>query len=328
MLLGNLDKYFALKVCIGITRITFFQRKQESELIDKYVSELCKLGIDCAFGGLLEEFIQDKVVKHAFNPAIQERLLMKGDACLNDVLVIVHKAETSSRCASALKTELKELIETLAKIKANRKYKYAGNKDKSEKESNKSTKYYRCGSAEQLTFVKYCPARKVQFGTCVIMGHYGKLCRKRLKSIKCVRDSDEANKDSSSSEQSSEEYCSDLRTKMTWNVKDGCLVVQNKPECRMKIGGVGIKVYADSGSPYFIINEEVWKTCFVNKVSSKLFPLDIDLEGYGSEKIDITGCRYFKFEFKNCSAYGKLYISKKGPSVLRLKDQKSLHISA
>ncbi|KAJ1166482.1 hypothetical protein NDU88_006882, partial [Pleurodeles waltl] len=42
----DLDKYFAPKVCIGIIRYKFFQRKQEKgESVDDYVADLKKLAL-------------------------------------------------------------------------------------------------------------------------------------------------------------------------------------------------------------------------------------------------------------------------------------------
>lgn len=41
--LQDLDKYFAPKVCIGVVRYKFFQRKQnKAELIDEWVDDLKK----------------------------------------------------------------------------------------------------------------------------------------------------------------------------------------------------------------------------------------------------------------------------------------------
>ncbi|KAJ1110699.1 hypothetical protein NDU88_008047 [Pleurodeles waltl] len=55
----DLDKYFAPKVCVGITHNKFFQRKQEKgESVDDYVADLKKLALDCKFGPIRDDLIK------------------------------------------------------------------------------------------------------------------------------------------------------------------------------------------------------------------------------------------------------------------------------
>ncbi|KAJ1194876.1 hypothetical protein NDU88_004161 [Pleurodeles waltl] len=86
----DLDKYFAPKVCVGIVRYKFFQRKQEKgELVDDYVADLKKLALDCKFGAIHDELIRDQVVMHCNNQSIQERLWINGASPLDEILAIV-----------------------------------------------------------------------------------------------------------------------------------------------------------------------------------------------------------------------------------------------
>ena len=48
---NDFDNYFAPKVCIGIIRYTFFQRKQEKEEPNNgYTATFRKRSLDCKFG--------------------------------------------------------------------------------------------------------------------------------------------------------------------------------------------------------------------------------------------------------------------------------------
>lgn len=107
--LKELGKYFAPKVCIGVTRHTFFQRKQsKDELVDEWVDDLKRLALDCNFGNLHDDLIRDQLVVHNNNSSIQDRLWVNGDAPLEDVMAIMRKAEMSGRCATVVKESDKE----------------------------------------------------------------------------------------------------------------------------------------------------------------------------------------------------------------------------
>lgn len=48
----------------------------------------------------------------------------------------------------------------------------------------------------------------------------------------------------------------------------------------MTIGGIEIQMYADSGSPYSIVNEKVWKSLFAKRLGDNLESTDTNPEGY------------------------------------------------
>ena len=61
--------------------------------------------------------------------------------------------------------------------------------------------------------------------------------------------------------------------------------LRKKPMCIVSFGGIPLEVFAESGSPYSIINESAWKRNFVGKIGSQLLEPDISPEGFGGEKI-------------------------------------------
>lgn len=103
--INDFDSYFSPKVCIGILRYKFFQRKQNIDESVDYVSALRTLSLDCQFGNLQEDLIRDQVVMLVRDSSIQERLWVNGDSKLDDILAIVRKAEMSCRSTKEVKVE-------------------------------------------------------------------------------------------------------------------------------------------------------------------------------------------------------------------------------
>ncbi|KAJ1142538.1 hypothetical protein NDU88_008852 [Pleurodeles waltl] len=64
----------------------------------------------------------------------------------------------------------------------------------------------------------------------------------------------------------------DVEDKLILNVSD--TACKGKGECWMMIGGVGITIYVDSGSPYTIVNEEIWRQRLVGKIGEFLLESD------------------------------------------------------
>ncbi|KAJ1108933.1 hypothetical protein NDU88_006303 [Pleurodeles waltl] len=222
--LKEFDNYFAPKVCIGIFRYTFFQRKQEcGETVDEYVAALRVLANDCKFDNLQGQLIGDQVVMHTRDPAIQERLWINGDAELDDILAIVRKAELSSRSAKAVKTETKEFGEdTVNKIK----YKELGRLKKEGGKNQQASKCdgqrcYRCDSSSHLAFYKYCPALKQKCADCGVIGYFARVCKKnkRNNTVKYVdgvsdnssEDEDKINRITQGSKPIKKNYCTCAR---------------------------------------------------------------------------------------------------------------------
>ncbi|KAJ1198402.1 hypothetical protein NDU88_002243 [Pleurodeles waltl] len=67
---------------------------------------------------------------------------------------------------------------------------------------------------------------------------------------------------------------------------------KGKPMCDMEIGGIPITMYADSGSPFTIVNEEVWNTTFVDKIGKQLLQPDVRQESYTGDNIYLLGFRW------------------------------------
>lgn len=240
----------------------------------------------------------------------------------------MRKAEISSRCANVRKQDhnVNEVVGK-AGVHMEKKKTLATTKDNANVKFQ--PKCYRCGSLEHLAYSKNCPASKFRCSNCGIKGHFAKVCKKRRTNVRFMTNTDETVRDFTCNEESDNagnvnSLVMNVRSNLVLNICDK--MCKNKPVCWMEIGGVGIKIYADSGSPYTIINEELWQYSFVQKVGSQLLLPDIHPDGYGGETIDLLGYRWFSFKFKGGESRGKLYIAKTGPPVLGWFDQKQLHI--
>lgn len=60
------------------------------------------------------------------------------------------------------------------------------------------------------------------------------------------------------------------------NVSDNS--VKGKPICDTSIGGISVKRFTDSVSPYTIISEDIWKEKFVKKIGHQLYTTDVNPE--------------------------------------------------
>lgn len=335
----HLDTYFAPKVCIGVTRYKFFSRKQiKGESVDHYLADLRRLALDCKFGVLQDDFIRDQIVMHCCDPVIQDRLWINGDSPLDDILAIVRKADISGRCANVLKqdpgtSEVVSKINTPSEKKRVPSYSKDNSSSKptyhkTKPPSSYKPRCYRCGSLEHFADFKYCPALKSKSANCGIKGRFTKVCKRKRGSVKYVCNTDE--NEYTTSEATDEDLgdvkdlIMNVRDNFVLNIHDNSCV--KKPVCLVEIGGINVKIYADSGSPYTIINERLWRESFADKVGGQLLNSDIHPEGYGGETIELLGYRWFDFKFKGRECRGKLYVAKNGPPVLGWSDQKQLHI--
>lgn len=86
---------------------------------------------------------------------------------------------------------------------------------------------------------------------------------------------------------------------------------RNKPLSEMEVAGIKVKLVADSGSPYTIINKEMWNDKLEGKTGGGLQALDICLESFKGETIQTVGFRVVSFKFKGRYTKGKLYASER-----------------
>ncbi|KAJ1187386.1 hypothetical protein NDU88_004162 [Pleurodeles waltl] len=148
---------------------------------------------------------------------------------------------------------------------------------KTSQSSDGERRCYRCDSKEHLAYAKTCPALKLKCGKCGIVGHFAKVCRNKKKMVKCILEGNphigvEHKEYSSESKEDTEDG------NFILNITD--TETKGKPMCDMEIGGIPITMYADSGSPFTIVNEEVRNKTFANKLGGRLLQPDVRPESY------------------------------------------------
>lgn len=244
--LEDLDAHYHPPVCFGISRYEFFQRKQGKvkSALD-YVAALKKLAINCEFGTLHDSFIRDQLVIHSINSSLQEKLWTCGDAPRNEIFAIVRKAEMSKRCTKvALKGReegltVRKVSNSQMKTKEKRPAFDSGKKGNmsNKVKADKIPNCYRCGYNGHYANDVKCPPLKSKGSYCGKVGHFTKVCRKRLnKNVVAYVDNniteDYVNSNSSSDDEilciidSTQECVSNVNTKSS-----------KKPTCAIKIGG-------------------------------------------------------------------------------------------
>ena len=95
------------------------------------------------------------------------------------------------------------------------------------------------------------------------------------------------------------------------------------PCCVVKIQGIPINVLVDSGSPYTIIPKALYDSLFSE---CKLHESDISPGGYGGSPIAIPGFFKAELQYKDRSDTDKIYVSKKGATILGWSAQSKICI--
>ncbi|KAJ1129039.1 hypothetical protein NDU88_007410 [Pleurodeles waltl] len=96
-----------------------------------------------------------------------------------------------------------------------------------------------------------------------------------------------------------------------------------RPTCKLSINGYEIVVVADSGSPYTLVSEKVWREHFdhIELQKSHIRPV-----GYGGKPVEVLGEYEVELSFQGNLAKGVVYVAKDDACLLGSEDQKKLGI--
>lgn len=98
------------------------------------------------------------------------------------------------------------------------------------------------------------------------------------------------------------------------------------PTCDICLDGERLQVYADSCSPFTLIEKRLFDEKFA-KHKIKLESADICPSGYNKETIPLVGMVRMRISFKDRHTVGKVYVTKQGSNLLGWKHQKELGIT-
>ena len=305
----KLELHFGEKVNVTLERHKFFTRIQgRQESVLSYVAVLRGLANLCEFGALNDSLIKDQVTRCTNSTKIQEKLLAKNPS-LQEAIEIARSVEHTAQCIK----ELKPVTETVNEIKKSSDT-YTSNKLKNKKEEKEGQTYdrdrlkcFRCGSTNHLANSNFCQARGSTCRKCGKKGHFSRVCRDG--GVKWVGESPEV-KDNDT---------------IVLEIEDEGSKGALYPKCNISIEGKIVSVFADSCSPYTLINMDDFKDiCNVQPIP--LEAADITPSGYNKDPIPIAGMIKVNIDFKGRTTFGKVYIADKGSNLLGWQHQKELGI--
>ncbi|KAJ1210640.1 hypothetical protein NDU88_006002 [Pleurodeles waltl] len=317
-----LEENYGKKVSIVVERHKFFSCAQkQGETIDQFVNSLRRIAISCKFRDLNDEIIRDQFINRVKEVKIQEKLLSLKNPTLDKTVEVAKHMESTSQY-------VKELNNTCATKEQNTvgEVRYS-RKDTSKFGDNlaKRKECFRCGSDKHLAEAKNCPAINTRCFKCKKIGHFARVCRmvrenKFRKSVNAVRRDEQENSNSSEEELevlAVEEGDTTVCIQLGSKTKE-----YNPPKCVIEINGKWIHMWADSCSPFTLIDEQIWGDLRHNELK----PTDVLPEGYGGGKLPVLG--YFDAElgFKDRKAQGRVYVVRQGRSLLGWKEQRALNI--
>ncbi|KAJ1214182.1 hypothetical protein NDU88_001808 [Pleurodeles waltl] len=322
-----LEENYGKKKNFVVERHKFFSCTQkQGETIDQYVSNLRRLAISCKFKDLNDEIFRGQLINRLRDMKIQEKLLgLKSPTLEKTVEVAKHMEITQQYVKELNSTDAGSKEQnTVSEVKFIRRNVNEG--------CGKKKECYRCGSNKHLAEAKNCPAVNIKCFKCKKIVHFARVCRmigdnKFKKSVNAVKEGGIASKmrDDSASEEELE-----VMTVMTVEEEEARVCIQQNvkkkeykpPKCIVEINERQLHMWADSCSPFTLIDERVWE----NLGENKLNPTDVVPEGYCGGKLPILG--YFEAElaFKNRKTIGKIYVVRQGKSLLGWKEQRALGI--
>ncbi|KAJ1101245.1 hypothetical protein NDU88_006317 [Pleurodeles waltl] len=275
-----LEENYGKKVNIVVERHRFFSCAQkQDETIDQFVNSPRRLAISCKFRDLNDEIIRDQFINRVKEVKIQEKLLSLKNPTLDKTVEVARHMESTSRY-------VKELNNT-----------------------NSTNEQNTVGE------VRYSKKDKIKVGD-----NFGK--RKEFfrmvnenkfkKSVNVVKRSEQENSSTSEDEmeilaveEGDATVCTQLNETMEYN----------PPRCMVEINGKWTHMWADSCSPFTLIDEQIWSGLRDNKLK----PTDVLPEGYSGGKLPVLG--YFEAElgFKDRKTQGRVYVVRQGRSLLGWK---------
>ena len=338
----KLDLHYLPKVSTILERFHFHKRNQlEGETIEDYITSLRKLASSCKFAETVEERIRDQFMLGCVLDKVRDELWQKDEPTLDEVVNVGKRIEHSIKCVKILKddVEKKQQVHTIQHQNSggrNNSRDYKSNakwtsKDgslphlKENKSQIFSSKFkssggytpnfkgrcFRCGDIGHLANNPTCPAHKMVCSQCGIKGHAAKACKNkkglRSKVREVMLDSD------TESEYECGQIVFTVEDTRSSNIHDK-VWIEGKPTIML----------FDSGAKISIIASRFFTENLAKNIN--LREPDIRPKAYGGKPIELMGYFEGSIRYKDRQVTGKIYVSKKGDSILSWWHQKDLYV--
>ena len=284
---GKLDEHFKQSVHELAASYTFYQCKMKpGQTYGDWVADLRCIGRDCNFGAsdVLDRLIRDMIVLNTPHNEVRRACLRESSPTLEMVLKIANsyialaasdaivKGPTQGPTPEELAAEKLHQPEVLAveKLRQPRRAKTSnwGNGNSHQSESRPEGRQgQRCAGCGSTTHIRAaCPFLKAECHKCGRIGHIKSVCRSEQSGNKSRND-----------------YNTSSMSVMTLSKHTHDL--SRKPRHALLINGHDVDFEVDTGSPFALIGENVWK----NIGSPRLARSRIKLSAYGQRQISVTG---------------------------------------
>ena len=167
-LVDLLSGHYNPKKSAAVHQFKFNSRvRNPNESVSKYVSELKKLAVDCAFGSAeaLNQMLCDRLLCGINDARIQRRLLTEENLTYDKAFTICQSIELADQSTQALSSE-KPPPADIHRVPA------------AKKPSKLPTECYRCGGAHSSSS---CRFKTADCRYCGKKGHIARVCRSRLR---------------------------------------------------------------------------------------------------------------------------------------------------
>lgn len=198
-ILDKLETYIRPRTNKRVARFKAVQRKQgEGESFDNFVKDLRLLLMDCDYTNT-EDILTDLIISGVRHAKVQERMLDKGsDLNIAKAIEIGQQFELSQKQLKMIRgEEILKISEHKRKDRrepnrgTNNRRPYQQSTRPDRNKHDKSSYQSKCGNCGTIHSKDKCPAKGTQCKYCKKPDHWLKVCRKRLRRINLIQETDQ-----------------------------------------------------------------------------------------------------------------------------------------